>query len=94
MQDNKDSKIKVEAIIDNLADSLAESVFHATRILSKIVETTERYYDGIHSRFVATAQLHDNGKIGMPDTSLFQYQNEMSDKELNQHNVLSLEIKS
>lgn len=108
MQDNKDSKIQeLEAIVDNFADSLAESVFHATRLLSKIVETTERYYDGSHSRFVAersamvaaamgmneadvttikiAAQLHDIGKVGMPETLLFKYQNEMSDKELNQY---------
>lgn len=108
MQDNKDSKIiELEAIVDNFANSLAESLFYATQILSKIVETTERYYDGSHSRFVAdkaalvatemgmneadvitikiAAQLHDIGKVGMPETLLFKFQNEMSEKESNQY---------
>jgi len=101
--ENNQNLEELEKIIDDLAGSLAESFFYASQILGKIVETTERYYDGSHSRFVAdksaqvasdigmndadvmtiriAAKLHDIGKVGMPETCLFKFPNEMTESE-------------
>ncbi len=101
--DSEQNFEELEKIIDDLAGSLAESFFYASQILGKIVETTERYYDGSHSRFVAeksaqvasdigmndadamtikiAAQLHDIGKVGLPETCLFKFPGEMADSE-------------
>lgn len=61
---------ELEKIIDDLAGSLAESFFYASQILGKIVETTERYYDGSHSRFVADKSAQVASDIGMNDADV------------------------
>jgi putative nucleotidyltransferase with HDIG domain len=117
MEELEKRLIDLEEEIESMSQTLAEGFFQIVKVLARVTEMTEKYYDGSHSRFVAdkSAQvaremgmsmedvievriaglLHDIGKLNFPETCLYKFSTEMTEKEYSkyiQHPELGLHI--
>lgn len=98
---------ELERMVSRLSNDLAENFFQTIQVLSTIINFTERFYEGSHSRFVSEKSadlarllglnseqvfeikmaglLHDIGKVGFIDSSLYKFPHEMRPNEYKQY---------
>ncbi len=64
--------INIESLIDDLSSQLANSYYQFANILSTIAETTEKYYEEGHSRFVSDKSAMIAEQLGMTDEDIME----------------------
>lgn len=62
--------VELENLVDNLSSSLAEGYFQIVQILSRLILTTEKYYEGSHSRFISEKSELVAQELGMNDEDI------------------------
>lgn len=68
-----ESNVKeLELLVDEISTQLAENFFNTVQILSRIVTSTEKYYDGSHSRFVSEKSAQVAEELGMSDEDVME----------------------
>jgi putative nucleotidyltransferase with HDIG domain len=67
-----DIKEELENLVDNLSQQLAEGYFQVVKMLTIITETTEKYYEGSHSRFVSDKSALIAEQLGMSDEDVIE----------------------
>lgn len=108
---------ELENELEQLGNQLADNYFQTVKVLARLTELSEKFYDGSHSRFVSeksaliaedlgmteeeimeiriSGLLHDIGKLSFPETCLYKFSNEMSEKEYSkyvQHPILGMRL--
>jgi len=62
----------LETLIKSLNTELADSLYQTINVLSSIIQLTERFYDGSHSRFVSEKSAELAKIIGLSKEDIFQ----------------------
>lgn len=62
----------LEEMVDELGDQLAESFFNTVKVLTTLIEFTEKFYEGSHSRFVAEKSAELATELGMIDEDVME----------------------
>jgi response regulator RpfG family c-di-GMP phosphodiesterase len=71
--DNIDDKINQDdkdSLIEDLYNELSQEFLTNIEILAKLIQLTEKYYDGSHSRFVAEKSVMIAEQLGIRDESI------------------------
>ncbi len=63
---------ELESQLDDLATTAAEQFYGIIQILSTLVTTQERFYEGSHSRFVAYKSAEIAKLLGLDDEQIFE----------------------
>lgn len=63
---------ELEQDLENLGNQLAENFFQTVKVLSRAAETSEKYYDGSHSRFVSEKTALVAQEIGMNEEDIME----------------------
>lgn len=74
VEDSRDSREIEEmlSMIDSLSTKLARNFYSTINILSDIVTTQERFYEGSHSRWVAEKSEQVAFELGLSDTKVLE----------------------
>lgn len=74
MKDMEEQKLikELESQLDDLATVAAEQFYGIIQILSTLVTTQERFYEGSHSRFVAYKSAEIARALGLDDEQVFE----------------------
>jgi len=67
-----DDNNNLENLIDELSSQLADSYYQYIQVLGTITETTEKYYDGGHSRFVSDKSALIAEQLGMNEEDVME----------------------
>jgi putative nucleotidyltransferase with HDIG domain len=63
---------ELEILVDDLSQQLAEGFFQVVKMLNFITETTEKYYEGSHSRFVSDKSALIAEQLGMSEEDIIE----------------------
>ncbi|MBX3042983.1 MAG: HD domain-containing protein [Candidatus Kapabacteria bacterium] len=63
---------ELEEMVEDLGNQLAESYFQVVKVLARAVETTEKFYDGSHSRFVSEKSAQVAQLLDMNDEDVME----------------------
>ncbi len=73
MEDFNESEINnLETLVSELSAKLADNYFHFIHLLGTITETTEKFYDGGHSRFVSDKSSLIAEQLGMNEVDVME----------------------
>jgi putative nucleotidyltransferase with HDIG domain len=67
-----ESTEELEDLVENLSQLLAEGFFQVVKMLTTVTETTEKYYEGSHSRFVSDKSALIAEQLGMNDEDVME----------------------
>lgn len=67
-----DENSNIEQLIEDLSSQLADSYYQFIQVLATITETTEKYYDGGHSRFVSDKSALVAEQLGMSEEDVIE----------------------
>lgn len=62
----------LEEMVEELGDHLAEGFYNTIKVLTGLVEITEKFYEGSHSRFIAEKSVELAEDLGMNDEDVME----------------------